>query len=66
MEAKRKEIRTPRENLLIFVVVEEDGRQMLEIKKSYKTDYIDLNQMIQLLSDLKQQNLIPQYASYSD
>ena len=66
MKGERIEIRTPQEKLLVFVVVEADGKPMLEIKKSYKTDYIEIDWMIQLLSNFTQQNLTPQYTSCSD
>ncbi len=58
MEETREEIRTPREHLLVFVLERAEGRQLLEVKSRYKTDYIELEEMIRILSELRQVNRI--------
>lgn len=47
---QRQEIRTPKENLLMFVLVEKDGKWYIEVKRQYKTDFVPLDAVLQTLS----------------
>ena len=47
---RRYEIRTPKENLLIFVIVEKDGNLYVEVKRQHKIDYVPLEAVLQILS----------------
>ena len=55
MQGKRKEIRTPQEHLLMFVLLEKEGKLWIEFKNHCKTDYVELGNMISMLSKFQNQ-----------
>ena len=48
---QRQEIRTPNENLLMFVLVKKEGELYVEVKRQHKTDYVPLDSVLQTLSE---------------
>ncbi len=55
MEEHQNEIRTPKENLLIFTVgMQEDGWH-LEVRNRHKTDSMPVSDMIRILNELENQ-----------
>ena len=64
---RRCEIRTPKENLLMFVIVEKDGNLYVEVKRQHKIDYVTLEAVLQILSKYNTNiKIFYSYASYSD
>ena len=49
MEGNRIEIRTPKENLLMFALVEKNGQCLVEVKSRSKIDFVEPNLIIQSL-----------------
>ena len=47
---QRQEIRTPKENLLMFVLVEREGKWYVEVKRQQKRDFVPLDVVLQVLT----------------
>lgn len=56
MNVKVDEVRTPQEGLLMFNVVEREGKQWAEVKSRCKTDYVELSVMIKRLISIQTAN----------
>ena len=55
MEGERVEIRTPHENILIFALCESSGHCYVEVKRKNKSDFLDIDSLIHILVDYKNQ-----------
>ena len=55
MKNKISEFRTPKEQLLMFILYEEDMQLMVEFKHHCKTEYVPLDAMIDRLLTIKKQ-----------
>ena len=53
MREERQEIRTPDQNILMFVLVDKEGIPYLEVKRQQKTDCVPLDAVLQILRDYK-------------
>ena len=47
---RRQELRTPKENLLMFVLVEREGKWYVEVKRQQKRDFVPLDAVLQMLT----------------
>lgn len=56
MNVKVDEVRTPHEGLLMFNVVEMEGKQWAEVKSRCKTDYIEISDIIKRLLNIQRAN----------
>lgn len=55
MEEKQSEVRTPKENLLVFTVGVQEDRLCLEVRNRHKTDSMPVSDMIRILNELENQ-----------
>ena len=55
MQEERVEIRTPNENLLVCALCESSGHCYAEVKRKNKRDFLDVDSMIHMLTDYKNQ-----------
>ena len=55
MQGERVEIRTPNENILVCALCESNGHGYAEVKRKNKSDLLEIDSMIHMLMDYKNQ-----------
>ena len=55
MREERVEIRTPQENILLCALCEKSGHSYAEVKRKNKSDFLDLDNLIYILTEYKKQ-----------
>ena len=55
MKNKISEFRTPKEQLLMFILYEENMQLMVEFKHHCKTEYVPLDMMLDALLNIRNQ-----------
>ena len=55
MAEERVEIRTPQEHILVCALVASSGHCYAEVKRKNKSDFLDIDSLIHILTDYKNQ-----------